>query len=161
MADRLRGFERRRRHLPHHEEPGATYFVTATLFRPPAVDLTRSDIGCLVVEALLFRDGAHYALYDYTVMPDHFHAILKPTVTDCTTPYLYRIMQGVKSWLAREINRRAGRRGRLWQDESYDRIIRDEAEYQRCAQYILDNPRMEGLIEDPMAWPWWGKGSGQ
>ncbi len=69
-------------------------------------------------------------------------------------------MGDVKKWTARYINKVLCRRGRFWRDESFDRMLRSEAEYQEWAQYILNNARVAGLIEDPLDWPWWGRGSG-
>ena len=47
-----------------------------------------------------------------------------------------------------------GRNGRFWQEESYDHIIRDEAELNRIRQYILYNPVKAGLVDNPEDWPW-------
>ena len=99
-------------------------------------------------------------LYDYTVMPGHLHAILKPIMRDGVTERLGDIVGDMKKWTARQINRVLGRRGRFWRDERYDRMIRNEAEYQEWAKYILENPKAAGLVDDPLNWPWWGKGSG-
>jgi len=152
-------FTRRRRRLPHWEEPGATYFVRFRLLHP-VVDLTRPDVAPLIIEGLLFPDGKRYWLYDYTVMPDHGHGILKPIVRDGATESLGDIMGSMKKWTARRINRLPGRRGPLWQDETYSHIIRDPAEYARWANYILENPHVAGLVDEPTKWPWWGRGSG-
>jgi REP element-mobilizing transposase RayT len=157
---KVSAFERRRRRLPHWEEPGATYFVRFSLLRPPVVDLTRGDLGAEVVSALKAYDGARYWLYDYVVMPDHVHAILQPIVAEGKTEPLWRIMQNLKSWLARRINALVGRSGPVWLEETYDHIVRDQDDYEGVAAYIFHNPTTAGLIEDPAAWPWWGKGSG-
>ena len=154
-------FERRRRRLPHWEEPGATYFLTFTLRRPPAVDLTQPELATAIIDALLFHDCKRYTLYDYTVMSDHVHVILQPVVTSGKTERLSRIVHGLKSWLSNEINRLVGRTGVLWQDETYDHIIRDDADYQEKAGYIWDNPHRDGLVPLGEEWPWWGKGSGR
>jgi REP element-mobilizing transposase RayT len=156
----LAEFERRKRHLPHWEEPGATYFVTFCLKRGVSVDLTRPEVGRLIVDALRFFDEKRYWLYDYTVMPDHVHAVLKLIVRDGKTEYLWRIMLSVKSWSARRVNALVGRSGPLWQDETYDHIVRDQKDYITRARYIFQNPATEGLIDDPADWPWWGCGSG-
>ena len=154
-------FEARRRRLPHWEEPGATCFVTFSLQHPAAIDLTRSDIAPIVISALRHFDNDRYMLYGYTAMPDHVHVILKPTVREGRAERLSRILDSLKGWIARRINEHLGRLGRLWQPESFDRIIRDEAEYDRIAEYILHNPRMRDLVEDPLDWPWWGQGLGE
>ncbi|HJN17400.1 MAG TPA: transposase [Armatimonadota bacterium] len=146
--------------MPHWEEPGATYFLRFGLQRPAVVDLTVPEIGRLVVGALKHWDGDRYVLYDYTVMPDHVHAILRPIVDAHSAEQLSRILGPLKGWLARQINALVGRQGPLWQAETYDHIIRDDADYLARAGYIFDNPHTEGLIADPLDWPWWGRGSG-
>ena len=156
----LRQFEIHERHLPHWEEPGATYFVTWVLRRPPPVDITEPRLGALVIQALRFWDRRRYLLFDYTVMPDHVYAILKPLVRDEQSARLSAIHHSLKSWLANRINRAVGRRGPLWQDESHDHILRNLQDYEEKAAYIFDNPRAKGLIADPTLWPWWGQGSG-
>jgi REP element-mobilizing transposase RayT len=149
-----------RRDLPHWEDPGATYFVRFSVRRSWPVDLTAPEIARIVIDALRFSDGRRYWLYDYTVMPDHVHVILKPIVRDEKAEYLWSILRDVKGWSARQINKLLGRRGPLWRDESFDHIIRNRADYRESAEYILQNPAVAGLIEDPTEWPWWGKGSG-
>jgi REP element-mobilizing transposase RayT len=160
MERYINGFRKRSRHLPHWEDPGATYFITFTLRKPAQVDLTQPRIARLIVNALRFLDGDRYLLYDYTVMPDHVHAIIQPMAEGSSAESLSRITHSLKSWLAHKINELCGRRGPLWQDETYDHIIRNQADYQETAAYILDNAPRKGLVEQATDWPWWGKGSG-
>ncbi|MEX0715729.1 MAG: hypothetical protein WD066_04045 [Planctomycetaceae bacterium] len=40
------------------------------------------------------------------------------------------------------------RDGALWQEESFDRIIRDAEHLWQCLQYIGRNPRFAGLPRD-------------
>ena len=42
----------------------------------------------------------------------------------------------------------------FWQDESYDRLVRDEAEFQRITRYIEMNPVKAGLAAKPEDFPW-------
>ena len=152
-------FEVTRGDLPHWEEPGATYFVRFSLRTPPVVDLTAPQYGQLVVDALRFFDGKRYFLFDYTVMPDHVHMILKPIVREGKTERLSRIMYSLKRWLAQKINEQRGGDGPVWRTESYDHIVRNHEDYAAKAAYILDNPRRAGLVSDPTTWLWWGIGS--
>jgi REP element-mobilizing transposase RayT len=149
-------FERRRRRLPHLEEPGATYFVTFRLACAGTANLSRPELGPVVVAALRHHDGLRYWLYDYTVMPDHVHLILKPLVREGAVEPLWRILKNLKSWTSRRINEVLGRQGKLWQDESYDHLIRNPTDYASCADYILQNAKMAGLVGEPTEWPWWG-----
>ena len=48
-----------------------------------------------------------------------------------------------------------GRTGEpFWQVESYGRWVRDEAEYERIAAYIENNPWKAGLVERPEYYLW-------
>jgi len=61
----------------------------------------------------------------------------------------------VKSWkgfTAREINRRLQKTGKVWQDEYWDRLIRNPAHLVRCAAYIRENPSAARLRPDEYIW---------
>jgi hypothetical protein len=47
-----------------------------------------------------------------------------------------------------------GRQGAFWQDESYDRVIRDSEEFDRVISYVLENPVKAGLVSEWGKWPW-------
>jgi hypothetical protein len=42
----------------------------------------------------------------------------------------------------------------FWQDESFDRLVRNEHEFRRIAQYIEMNPVKAGLARAPEDFPW-------
>ena len=63
-------------------------------------------------------------------------------------------MQSLKGYTARRANQLLGRQGHLWQDESYDRVVRDEAEWRRVVTYVLNNPVSAGLAERWEDWKW-------
>ena len=46
------------------------------------------------------------------------------------------------------------RSGVFWQDESYDHIVRDQAELERTIKYVLNNPVKAGLVDDWEKWKW-------
>ncbi len=54
----------------------------------------------------------------------------------------------MKSLTARHINEAHGEIGSLWQEESYDRIIRDDEHLYRVIQYIGRNPANAGIPRD-------------
>jgi putative transposase len=147
-----------RRNLPHWELGGSVYFLT-----------WRSIRGVLPDEALELIEKRIYAghdkffrLYTGVIMPDHVHFIIQPLPTgeynrllDHPQTIYYSvgdIVKGIKGSSARDINLLLGTRGSVWQDERYDRILRNEKEYfekYRYIQYNPDNPVKAGLIE-----PW-------
>ncbi len=53
---------------------------------------------------------------------------------------LPKIMHSMKSFTAHEINKMLERKGKVWQNESYDRVIRNEDEFLEKLNYIANNP---------------------
>ncbi len=89
-----------------------------------------------------------------SIMPDHVHLILKPVSSHSEDQFsLSKILQGIKGFTAREINKLRGTRGALWQDESFDRIIRGHDEYLEKWNYLRNNPVKVGLCETPEEYP--------
>jgi len=43
------------------------------------------------------------------------------------------------------VNHALGRTGKLWQDESFDHIVRDENALEKFSAYIRGNPQAAGL----------------
>ena len=67
---------------------------------------------------------------------------------------LSRIMQGIKSTSAHRINKILHRSGRLWQHESFDRILRSEEHLELKLEYIGLNPVRAGLVQSPEDYRW-------
>ncbi len=67
---------------------------------------------------------------------------------------LHKIMQSLKRPTARQANLLLGREGAFWQDESYDHVIRDNDEYIRIINYVLENPVKAGLASKWDEWQW-------
>ena len=78
-------------------------------------------------------------------MPNHLHLVVRPFAEDVEA--LARITHSWKRHSSVEINKLFGLEGALWQDESYDRIVRDEEHLWRTIQYIGRNPEKAGLTK--------------
>ncbi len=76
------------------------------------------------------------------------HAVFRP-LDEHSLP---DILHSWKSYTAKKANRIVGRRGEYWQQEYYDHIIRDEADFVRNVQYTVNNPVAVGLEN----WRWVG-----
>lgn len=169
-----------RRRLPHYHPVGQPIFLTWRLHGslpanrsfPPAttsgqaflamdrlLDNARTgplflripEIASMMVDTIHYRerDLQHYQLHSYVVMPNHVHLLMTPLVE------VSKVMQSLKRFTAREGNRILGLTGQpFWQDESYDRLVRDETEFQRIADYIEMNPVKAGLAVTPGEFPW-------
>ena len=62
------------------------------------------------------------------------------------------ILQGIKGYTSREINKILNKKGSFWQDESFDRLIRDDKELFNTIKYVLQNPVSAGLVDDWENW---------
>ena len=73
-------------------------------------------------------------------MANHVHGIVRPL--DPATYPLERLLQSWKRFSAQRINEQLGQAGAFWQEETFDRIIRDEEHLWNTIQYIGANPRL-------------------
>ncbi len=121
--------------------------------------LSQPEIAEIVKEALHYRDGREYDLFAFCIMSNHVHVVFKPLESksechsDLHTP-LNKIMQSLKRHTARKSNIVLGREGAFWQDESYDHVIRDNGEFERIINYVLENPVKAGLVSKWEDWSW-------
>jgi REP element-mobilizing transposase RayT len=123
-----------RRNLPHVRSEGATYFVTWRI-ASAQIELDEASRE-IVAQALRHFDGARYQLLAYVVMNDHVHTI----VTPAADMRLQDILHSWKSFSAHRLQRGRGRTGKVWQDESFDRVIRDDWELLEKLTYVASNP---------------------
>jgi hypothetical protein len=64
------------------------------------------------------------------------------------------LLRRLKGVTAREANRALSRKGPFWQYESYDRFVRDEREFRRIENYIVQNPVKAELAVSPELYQW-------
>lgn len=103
----------------------------------------------VLMDSLLHDDRLEAELAAVVIIPNHVHLIVRPLGENLLETYLQRR----KRHTAREINRLQERRGRVWQEESFDRIVRDTEHLWRCLQYIGRNPGKAGVThQDCTLW---------
>jgi type I restriction enzyme R subunit/putative DNA methylase len=113
--------------------------------------LQRSEAAGIVADVLRFFDATRYELYEWVVMPNHVHALLKP-LNDFD---LGGIVKSWKQFTARRLKPLLGwTEKHFWQIESYDHWVRDADEKERIRNYIRRNPVKAGLCATPEEWPW-------
>jgi putative transposase len=175
----MRYYERR---LPHWDTVDAPVFVTFRLhgslpshrvFLPDALArsgkafvamdrlldqgasgplyLRRPEFADLVETAL--QDGERrfhrYEMHAYVVMPNHVHLLVTPKVVST------RWLAPLKGFTAFRANQLLGSHGKaFWQDESYDHLVRSDAEFGRICSYIEQNPVTAGLVSEAHQYPW-------
>jgi len=89
-----------------------------------------------VTTALHHFDSERYELGAYVVMPNHVHVLFRLLGE-------HRLEEVIHSWKlfsASRINKMAGRFGKVWQAEYWDRLMRSEAHYDWTQRYIESNP---------------------
>jgi putative transposase len=139
-----------RRKLPHWRLHGSVYFVTWRLAKnqPPLHPEDRS----LVVDAIRHFQGKRYEVLAYVVMDDHVHVLMRPFDDHS----LAQILHSWKSFTANGLRRLQERPTPVWQDEYFDRIVRNDSDLMEKAQYILGNPVKRW--PDTEDYPWLGFG---
>ena len=145
--------------------------------------LREERVAAIVAEALHHRDGSVYRLDAFCIMPNHVHAVFAPFLTEALAQTLAEraiqqrraalnqllpantndetcafvlssIMESLKGWTARRCNAALGRQEQFWQHESYDHVIRHQADWARVVNYVLNNPVKAGLVAAWQDWPW-------
>jgi REP element-mobilizing transposase RayT len=148
----VQSFQVRQRNLPHWQEPGRVYFIT---WRCQKGQRLSPEERTLTLNAIRYWDTIKWTLYTAVVLPDHVHVLAQPLSKQAGGVYnLTEILHSVKSFSSQKINRQRVEPGSLWQAESFDRIVRDEAEFLEKWQYIRNNPLKTELSLYPEDYPW-------
>ena len=98
-------------------------------------------IAGILDSALRHFDGDRYELSAFVIMPNHVHVLFKLHEGQD----LAKTLHSWKSFTAHEINKALNQSGPLWQEEYFDRIVRNERHFSKLVEYIVNNPRKAGL----------------
>jgi|HubBroStandDraft_6_1064221.scaffolds.fasta_scaffold1065868_1 REP element-mobilizing transposase RayT len=141
-----------RRMLPHYQKAGRVLFVTfckgnRIAFAPEARDV--------VLEHCLHDNGKRYDLHAAVVMPDHVHLLLLPLRDEKGWPYsLPTILKLLKGTSARSVNKLMGCYGPVWQEESFDHVLRSQESFEEKLEYLRQNPVRRGLVKKAEDYKW-------
>ena len=118
------------------------------------IDLSKPEISTIIAEALMFWEAKKLENIAFCIMPNHVHWVfrLKEKDENDEWVYLQDIMHSVKRQTSNEINKLAGRRGALWQKESFDTTSRDIEHKYNAVKYTLNNPVKAGFVNDWQVW---------
>jgi REP element-mobilizing transposase RayT len=169
-----------RRRLPHIDAPGMPIFLTWSLFgslpqdrvferehmttgeafvawdrlldtsRYGPAHLRQTEIANLVQEQLRKADATGLcSLHAFVIMPNHLHMLCTPVIS------LGEVVRRVKGPTALSANQLLGRRGeKFWQEEYFDRLVRNDGEFNRIRRYIEWNPVKACLAARPEEFRW-------
>jgi putative transposase len=103
--------------------------------------LKRPELAKIVADSLLHFDGDRYRMGDFVVMPNHVHLL-------AAFPNEDAMKKQCDSWLhftAFQINKALGAKGKFWQQEPFDHLVRSVVQYEHLRLYIADNPKKARL----------------
>jgi REP element-mobilizing transposase RayT len=142
-----------RRNLPHLQRDFKPHFITfVTKSRWVLPDWARD----IALASCCHDHRKRYELYVAVVMPDHVHLILTPLIDQRRQEIfsLIEIMRGIKGAAGRRINHQMRRQGAVWQEESFDHVLRCSEGLDAKVEYVLQNPVRKGLVADWREYPW-------
>ncbi|MEP6822611.1 MAG: alanine--tRNA ligase-related protein, partial [Chthoniobacterales bacterium] len=154
------GAQYHKRRLPHFERPWAKYAVAWSTHERRALAPAERD---LVLQTILHDAGKKYELYAACVMPDHVHVLLEPQIekdNEEGKPVFFAlegILQTLKSVASHRINKVGGKKGaRVWENESFDRVIRSERDLEEKFHYICRSPWDSEVVkpDEDYRWLW-------
>jgi REP element-mobilizing transposase RayT len=110
--------------------------------------LRQPAVAAAVEEVFLRFDGQRYRMTAWVVMPNHVHLLFELWELP-----LDRLLKAWKGTSANAANRVLGRTGTLWQEDYWDRYMRDEEHFRKAKHYIEWNPVKAHLVPQPDLWP--------
>jgi REP element-mobilizing transposase RayT len=144
-----------RRQLPHLQRDNKPHFLTfCTHHRWTLPDHVRST----VLDCCLRHEGTKIDLQVALVMPDHVHLIFTLLVNEEAMEVrpLAEITEAIKGASAHKINQALGRKGHVWQAESFDHVLRSSESLEQKVQYLLENPVRQTLVSRSPTIPGFG-----
>ena len=103
--------------------------------------LRQPELAQIVADSLVHFDGQRYRMGDFVVMPNHVHLLAAFSTAEA-------MKAQCDSWLhytAFRINRAINEKGKLWQQEPFDHLVRNPKQYDYLRRYIADNPHKARL----------------
>jgi alanyl-tRNA synthetase len=149
-----------KRRLPHYDRPHGIYHVTFTTRNRRVLS---PEARPIVLNAFRYFDQKRYDLFAVCVMPEHVHALLRPWVKEGHAdekPIFWSVgelMHSIKSFTTNQINEVEKSEGRpVWQKESFDRLMRSDAEVEEKYRYICRNAWRDHVADqnEEYAWLW-------
>jgi len=141
-----------RRRLPHFHKFDVPLFLTFCTGGPLVLP---DDARDLVLEHCLREHERRVDLFAAVVMPDHVHLLFTALRDENGWPFaLVEIMQSLKSATAHRINKLLHRSGPVWQEESFDHVLRSDESLKLKCEYIRQNPVRRGLVQKPEDYRW-------
>lgn len=134
-------------------EKGGIYFFTLVTYE-------RRLLLCEEKALIRLKEAFYYTMKKYpfrmsglVILRDHLHCIWQlPEKDDAFSVRWNRIKRYFSVGMQGDSNHR--REKNIWQKRFWEHLIRDEADWERCLDYIHYNPVKHGYVDRPCDWPY-------
>lgn len=86
----------------------------------------------------------------YCLMPTHIHLVLRQTEDNGITIFMKNTLDSY----TRYFNIKTKRKGPLWQSRFKNVLVENDEQLLHLTRYLHLNPSSEGLVTNPMEWPY-------
>jgi REP element-mobilizing transposase RayT len=112
--------------------------------------LSNLENAQIVEDAISFYSGQKYEVDAYVIMPDHIHLLI--------TPFegfdLDKILFCMKNYSGKSISKVHKTKGRFWQPDHFDHIVRNLGYWIKYFDYIHNNPVKANIVNTPIEYNW-------
>jgi len=155
-----------RRRLPHLQNSDADLFITFCAAGPfvlPAAArdevlkhwLREGGVAGIASRSIRPIPPPRIRIHALVVMPDHVHTLFQPLRNKDGWPFpLVDILHCLKSATAHRINKLLPHSGPVWEEESFDPVLRSDESLREKIEYIRQNPVKAGLVRRPDDYRW-------
>ena len=143
---------RRSLRLPGFDYLGCyRYFLTYGTFARMRHFAVAEAVSLVSTQFLRAATEERFEILTYCFMPDHVHLLVEGTDDGCDGK---AFIARSKQYSGYYFKARTGRK--LWQRDSFERVLRDTEGTLAVARYILANPVRAGLVQRPFDYPYSG-----
>jgi REP element-mobilizing transposase RayT len=141
---------RYRRTLPHIQDSVPIFVSFNTHCRWELPPQART----LAMQSCLYEHLRRVRMHAFVIMPEHAHLLFSILYSvERDPPPMSCILGDIKGASSHNINKLLRRKGRVWQEESFDRATRTD-EFDYYMNYIIMNPVRRKLVDSPDQYQW-------
>jgi putative transposase len=140
------------KHLPPRwDSKDAWYFVTVVTHKRQPYFEPEEACRILLDACRSVRRRHPYRLGALMILPDHWHALIRPQEQEAIESVVGSIKQRVF-----HASRQGSGKVILWQQRFMDHRIRSETDYFQHVEYMRLNPyKHELMVDEQEPWKWW------
>ena len=147
----MKGYVSRKVELKRFYLTHQLYFITSVIENREPILINENYAQILLRFLDQYSKKFSTGIIAFVVLPDHMHLLISPKTNRYS---ISDFMKSVKGKSAIEINKITGRKGRLWQHQFLDHVVRSNEDYRVHIEYIHYNPIKHGLCDEPEDYRW-------